>query len=329
MTTVSSFRNRGSNDSPISASLESKNDEPNDTPGNKITQGDDVEKSIKDNNWQPGDTEVEKPLDVEPPCKTICRMNRSKSESMTSTIIREKQEQYNECIKNQEETKKVRDDWAVIKLVKPCNLINHNSWEIPFMGEIKLKKTESQQVRRDQLPNKQDLIDDRNAKTNGKAIIDNNSEDLGVLMPLFDCIFWVANQKIVIQKILNDSLIKRVNSNIDSGYDIDQNYITAALLQFKTDSFINSKADSDTQEPIWEPTDPEVLIQKTEEVSVYCSFQRLTSQLSLPCDPPINIIQIIELHKKSQSKLIGITFRFETSGGDSTGQAVYEHWTGG
>lgn len=65
----------------------------------------------------------------------------------------------------------------------------------------------------------------------GKSVIDQNkNEDLGVIITLFDCIFWVSNQKVVIKKFLNDSLQKRTNKCIVPGYNFNEHYLVYYLL---------------------------------------------------------------------------------------------------
>lgn len=66
------------------------------------------------------------------------------------------------------------------------------------------------------------------------------SEDLGELIPLFDWIFCVSNAKLVISKLLSNSLQKRGNEGMVYKYDIECNYFTSYLISHK----INSKASS-------------------------------------------------------------------------------------
>lgn len=86
---------------------------------------------------------------------------------------------------------------------------------------------------------------------NGKSVVNQNKkEDLGVIISLFDCIFWVSNQKVVIQKYLDSSLQKRTNKCIAPGYGFADHYLVYYLL-FGSAS---------------QPTDSEVVIIKEEVI---------------------------------------------------------------
>lgn len=136
---------------------------------------------------------------------------------------------------NDPEAVRQNNEGANIKLLKPNPLAPQKSWGNPDGNALNLKKVESVHIEIKTKEFEEKSGNSRNKeKSNGKNMHEKmNSEDLGVLMPLFDCIFWVSNQKVVIQKLLSDSLNKRVNEQTNEEYDLDNHYYISYLMGYQ------------------------------------------------------------------------------------------------
>ena len=182
---------------------------------------------------------------------------------------------------------------SAIKLIKP----NDGPAQVPHSKlssqGLLLKKAESEhiQVKADQFkddPNANKLKD----KSNGKNMHEKmNSEDLGVLMPLFDWIFWVANSKIVIHKLLHDSLQKRVNDNKQMDYDMHSHYYVAHRLNHM---FLDKFEWESVEIPEYSTTP-----QESESMSIYEQFDcTVVDRISWQYQPPINFNSLMQAFSK-------------------------------
>jgi hypothetical protein len=247
------------------------------------------------NNKEKIDDEVAKNFELN-------KLNRSKSEYHRMNIIARKivvdPENWINNAENQWSQQNDENECVVVKLFRPWKIGSQKSWIRPSTGEILLKKTESEVVKDKDLELKEVVEIDANNHSNGRnRTARANSEDLGVLIPLFDWIFWVSNQKVVIQKLLNDSLHKRVNQVKNRDYGIYTHYLIASFLQYKIISWENREDSSIVQEICSEPWNGNT----NKDESIQTCFSKIAKQSSLSV-PPISIERFLEKHKHILSK---------------------------
>lgn len=185
---------------------------------------------------------------------------------------------------------------ATIKLIKANDSSAHVSYTKTSVPGLILKKAESEhiQVKADQF--KDDSTPNKNKdKSNGKNMHEKmNSEDLGVLMPLFDWIFWVANSKVVIHKLLHDSLQKRVNDNKQKDYDMHSHYYVAHRLNHM---FLDKFEWESVEIPEYNTP------QESESTSIYEQFDwTVVERISWQYKSPIDFNSLLQGFKGSISK---------------------------
>lgn len=118
------------------------------------------------------------------------------------------------------------------------------------------------------------------------------TEDLGVLVPLFDCMFWVSNSKVFIQNLVNDSLKRRGNNVKVGDYDIDMHYYISYLTKLKNKEDIE-------QNEIISLTDT-VEEKKETSLSVQESLSRIWNKIPENNYTPLDIPKIIEKRKPTK-----------------------------
>lgn len=158
------------------------------------------------------------------------------------------------------------------------------------LADIGFRRMESEKIKGNDLETNQEQSDliSQKVKMHDKA----QTEDLGVLVPLFDWMFCVSNSKVFIQNLVNDSLKRRGNNVKVGDYDIDMHYYISYLTKVANTQDIEQNEIISLTDTFEEKEES-----KENSVSAQESLGQIWSNLSTNNFVPLDIAKIIERRK--------------------------------
>ncbi|CAI2384348.1 unnamed protein product [Moneuplotes crassus] len=162
--------------------------------------------------------------------------------------------------------------------------------------DMGIRRMESEKIKGNDLETNQEQSDlvSQKVKMHDKA----QTEDLGVLVPLFDCMFCVSNSKVFIQNLVNDSLKRRGNNVRVGDYDIDMHYYISYLTKVANTQDIEQNEIINLTDTFEENEES-----KENSVSVQESLSQICNNISENNFTPLDIAKIIERRKATKNAI--------------------------